>query len=102
MKTLYEKRRTLNFKCNIDSPINILLEKLAVEEEKINGEQSSLEKEKEKSEKNETLKKEKFERFDKNYQYRIISSNVNFLFKINLKKSLHNFYLFLNRDISGN
>ena len=81
LKTLYEKRRTFNFKCNIESSISILLDKLALEEEKINGEQQSSEKEKnEKIEKNETLKKEKFERFDKNSQYRIISSNVKFLF----------------------
>lgn len=75
LKTLYEKRRTFNFKCNIESLISILFEKLAIEEEKTNIDQTSLEKEK--IEKNETNKKEKF---DKNSQYRIISSNVNYNF----------------------
>ena len=75
LKTLYEKRRTFNFKCNIESLISILFEKLAIEEEKTNIDQTSLEKEK--IEKNETNKKEKF---DKNSQYRIISSNVKYYF----------------------
>jgi hypothetical protein len=77
LKTLYDKRRVYNFKCNIENPISILLEKLNIEEEKINCEQNSLEKEK--LEKNEINKKEKFERFDNNSQYRIISSNVNLI-----------------------
>lgn len=78
LKTLYDKRRTFNFKCNIESSISILLEKLGIEEEKINGEQqaSTSSIDKEKLEKFESLKKDKFERFDKNSQYRIISSNV--------------------------
>jgi hypothetical protein len=89
LKTLYDKRKTFNFKCNIESPISILLDKLTVvEDEKMGNvegvetvpEPPVLEKaavEKEKFEKNEMLgKKEKFERFDKNSQYRIISSNV--------------------------
>ena len=86
LKTLYDKRRTYNFKCNIESPISVLLEKLTIEEEKINAnsDQTLLEKEKEKEkiEKNELNKKDKFERFDKNSQYRIISSNVNFFILI--------------------
>lgn len=102
LKTLYDKRRTFNFKCSIDSPISILLEKLTIEEEKINGEQeNNKEKEKEKIEARENSKEKekennvfggnsnassgaiiekkkdnKFERFDRNSQYRIISSNV--------------------------
>lgn len=75
MKTLYDKRRTFNFKCSIESQISVLLEKLTMEEDKINSDGSS--NEKEKSEKLESGKKGKFERFDRNSQYRIISSNVN-------------------------
>lgn len=76
LKTLYEKRRIFNMRCNIESPISILLDKLSIDEEKINNEQVVEKADKEKLDKNELLRKEKFEKFDKNSQYRIISSNV--------------------------
>lgn len=83
IKTLYGKRKVFNFKCNISFHLSVLIDKIAAEEDKCCGSAEQLEKEKanEKNEKTEKLDKfEKMERFDKNSQYRLISSNVLFLF----------------------
>lgn len=71
-----------SFTVNIASPISSLIDKLIVEEDKANAGSEMLQSEKiDKLERGEN-KNTKNDRFDKNLQYRLISSNVKSFYTI--------------------